>query len=491
MRFQVFKNGKVLDKFPLYGAYVFGTDGIAVRQAEVEFKNGFIECRRHNLTTVGLALLWPVDGFGKVLLPTTCLPDRDRPYNLNVEMARGKLTEVIKKCEDWAFFDGVAGLQDISRQAQDLFIKAMQNIFNPPVAAKLADESLKRAMVLGEKLAITQAESSFQARGTNRGFGRGCLGCQIEPEQINNRVYLEAFLTLFGCAAIPLNWGRIEFRRGIYDFSKTDRCLEVLAKKKLTIAAGPLLCFSPQHLPKWLIESNADFEMIRETAYQFVFTIVSRYSRIVRTWRVVNGLNALNHFGFNFEQIMEMTRAANMATKAASDGVQKIIEVANPWGEYYATVGNTIPPLVYMDMTVQSGIAFDGFGVRMRFGKNQAGMHIRDIMQISAMLDFFAAVAKPLHITEVEVPSQRAAGPHSGSAAGIWHEQWDEAKQAQWIEQFYKVAFSKPFVETVTYANFADTKHGAVANSSLLKEGFEPKQAFRVFKKLHKAIFAR
>ena len=206
---------------------------------------------------------------------------------------------------------------------------------------------------------------------------------------------------------------------------------------------------------------------------------------------MVNGLNALNHIGFNFEQTVEMTRAASMATKAASERSQKIIEVANPWGEYYAATANTIPPLVYMDMVIQSGIPFDGFGVRMRFGRNQAGMHVRDMMQTSAILDFFAAVAKPLHITAVEVPSKNGTGPHSGNVAGIWHEQWDEARQAQWIEQFYRIAFSKPFVETVTYANFADMKHGVIANSSLLKEGFEPKQSFRVFKKLHKAIFAR
>jgi len=491
VRFQVFKNGKVLDKFPLSGAYPFGTDGIAVRQAQIEFRKGFIECKKPNLGTAGLSLLWPVAGFGKVLLATTCLPQRDRPYNLNVELARGKLMQITKKREDWAFFDGVKALRDLSREAHGLFIRAVQNISDAPASAKLADESLRRAIVLGERLAITQAESLFRTRGSNRGFGRGCLGCKIEPELITNPIYVEALLTLFGRATVPVNWSQIEFQRGIYDFSKTDKCVELLAKKKLTIAAGPLLCFSPQFLPKWLMDSDADFETIREIAYQFVFTVVSRYAGIIRTWRVVNGLNALNRFGFNFEQILEMTRTANMATKAASDRTQKIIEVANPWGEYYATMPNTIPPLVYMDMVIQSGIPFDGFGVRMRFGRNQAGMHIRDMMQISAMLDFFSAVAKPLHITEVEVPSQNGTGPCSANVAGIWHEQWDEARQAQWIEQFYRIAFSKPFVETVTYANFADTKHSAIANSSLLKAGFEPKCSFGVFKKLHKAIFTR
>ena len=68
MRFQVFKNGKAVNDFKLCGAYLFGTDGIGIRRAEIAFKNGLVECRKSNLETSGLALLWPIEGFGKVML---------------------------------------------------------------------------------------------------------------------------------------------------------------------------------------------------------------------------------------------------------------------------------------------------------------------------------------------------------------------------------------------------------------------------------------
>ena len=100
MKFQVFKNGKVVDKFSLCGAYLFGGDGIGIRRAQISFKNGIIDCKRPNLDTAGLALLWPIEGFGKVLLPTTCLPERERPYNLNVEITRAKLMQIVNKRED-------------------------------------------------------------------------------------------------------------------------------------------------------------------------------------------------------------------------------------------------------------------------------------------------------------------------------------------------------------------------------------------------------
>ena len=491
MKFQVFRNGEAVDKFTLCGDYLFGTDGIAIRRAHITVKKGLIECRKPNLETAGLVLLWPIDGFGKVLLPTTCLPEKTHPYNLNVEIARARLMQIINKREDWSFFNSIEGLGDISKEAQDLFVQAIQNISVPLLASKLADESLKKAIIFSEKLATKQAETLFEARSNGHGFGRGCLGCRIEPERIGNSEYVEKLLGLFSFVTIPINWAQIEPHKGSYDFSTLDTCISALGKRKLIIGAGPLLCFSKEYLPEWLLRSRMGFEKIRETAYQFVSEVVSRYSGSIRSWRVISGLNVFNHFGFSFEQVLEMTRASIMAVKQGSDRALKIIEISNPWGEYYATMPNTIPPLVYMDMVVQSGINFDAFGLQMQFGKNQTGMHIRDMMQISAVLDYFGPIAKPLYITNVGVPSENGDSSQQGEVAGVWHQEWDQSQQRQWIEQFYKIALSKPFVDAITYSNLADVKDDAISNSGLLTAQLEPKKSFRTLKKLRETIFNR
>ncbi len=491
MKFQIFENGRIVDKFALYGAYMFGTDGIGIRRAILTFRNSLLECEKSNLETAGLALLWPIDGFGKILLPTTCLPERLKPYNLNVEIARAKLMQIINKREDWAFFEQSEGWEAVSKQAQILLTHAIQNIKNPPLASKLADESLKKAIVFAEDLAIKQADSLFEARSKTHGFGRGCLDCRIDPAQVDNPEYVEKLLELFGSVTIPINWAQIEPHKDNYDFSTIDVCIEALAKEKLTFGAGPLLCFSKEYLPKWLLRSGASFEKIRDTAYQFASKVAVRYSNIIRSWCIVSSLNVFNCFGFDFEQVLEMTRAANMAVKAASSRSLKIIEINNPWGEYYATTPNTIPPLVYIDMLVQSGINFDAFGLQMKFGKNQPGMHVRDMLQISAVLDYFAPIAKPLYITAVEVPSQNGDGLHKPEVAGIWHQQWSQAKQAQWLKQFYKIALSKPFVDTVTYSNIIDTANSTIAYSGLLTNQLIPKKSFNTLKKLRNSIFTR
>lgn len=323
MRFLVFKDGKTADRFKLYGAYMFGSDGIAVRRAEITFKNGIIECKKATHETAGLALLWPVRGFGKALLPTTCLPERDQPYNLNVEIARAKLMQIVIKREDWAFFNNdVNGMGETYEQAQELFIGAIQNISEPAMAAGLADESLEKAIVFAEKLAVRQAKSPFDQRGKNHGFGRGCLACRLNLKQMADPRYLEQMVEVFGSVTIPVSWAQLEAEKGKYDFSDIDRCIELLSKKKLSIDGGPILRFSKEHLPKWLLRGKLGFEKIRETAYRFVLKLVTQYAGVIRTWRVVSGLNAFNHFGFNFEQVLEMTRAACMAVKAGNNGAE-------------------------------------------------------------------------------------------------------------------------------------------------------------------------
>jgi len=491
VKFQVFRDGELVEKFRPCGAYLFGTDGISIRRAKIAATNGTIECVRPNVETAGLALLWPISGFGRILLPTTCLPERERPYNLNVEITRAKLMQITNRREDWSFFDSIEGMEDISQRSQDLFIEAIQNIGNGAKASRLADEALKRAMVYSEKLAVRHGKLLFDKRRKSHGFGRGCLGCWVDPRLITKPQYSDRLTDFFSSVTVPVNWAQVEARKGHLDFSAMDQCISLLTGKKVVIGAGPLLRFTEDHLPQWLLQAGVGFEKIRELAYQFVSKVVARYANVVHRWYVISGLNAYNQFNFNFEQILEMTRAASMGVKAAGSRAVKIIEVSYPWGEYYATTPNSIPPFVYMDMVVQSGTNFDAFGLQMRFGKDEVGMHLRDMMQISSILDCFAVVAKPLYITDVEIPSKNGGGPFESQVAGVWHQKWDETRQSQWLNRFYKIALSKPFVEAVNYGNLADGPDNTIAYSGLLTEQFEAKESFKTLKRLYVSMFKR
>jgi hypothetical protein len=452
VQFLVYQNGKPATDFVLSGAYLFGMDMVPLRYVEsITFKDGVIDCVRKGDDAAGLTLLWPVEEAGTFLLPTTRLPERPEPYILNVELARARLMQITLKREDWALFEEMDKFADLAHEAQALFIKALQHISDPSRASMLADEALKKGLLFSEKLSLRYAEQYLALRFKNRGLGKHTLGCSIEPKRIEEERYSKCLLDMFSSATVPVNWGQIAKENGKYDFSALDSCIEHLAGKRMAINCGPLLCFEPSQVPGWLLEEKPEFEKVREQAYEFISKIVSRYGKFVHFWTVISGMNARNCFGFAYEQMIEMTRTACLAAKAADAKGRRIIEIDSLWGEYYAREKMTIPPMIYADVIIQSGISFDAFGLVLEFGKDQPGMHIRDLMQLSSRLDCFAVFSKPLHIT-ISVP-----GAATGSGrAGAWKKPWDEHVQADWIEQFYKITLGRPFVSTVTYAPLVD-----------------------------------
>ncbi|MFQ6049340.1 MAG: hypothetical protein ACE5K7_08250, partial [Phycisphaerae bacterium] len=127
LRFQVFSDGKPAPHVELNGAYLVGSDGVPIR-AELQFREGEIRCSKRAQGPAALVLLWPVQGYGQVMLQTARVPERPTPYNLHLELARGRLAGVFAKCEEWGLFDypGVETIWGQIDRARDLMIRALQ-----------------------------------------------------------------------------------------------------------------------------------------------------------------------------------------------------------------------------------------------------------------------------------------------------------------------------------------------------------------------------
>ena len=76
--------------------------------------------------------------------------------------------------------------------------------------------------------------------------------------------------------------------------------------------------------------------------------------------------------------------------------------------------------------------------------------------------------------------ADRSPTPSCGS---YWREPWTELVQAQWVKDFYAIALSKPFVESITWTDLADRPEaGVLPSGGLLSTDLRPKAAYKVLK---------
>jgi len=497
LNFAAYKDGKPAEKIKLSGAYCIGTDDVALR-ADITVERGVIHCNKKSAGPAGLVVLWPVEGVGEVLLETIRVMERERPYILTVELARGRLIRINAKLEDWGLLEHEEGpaIARMLDEARDTLIKALQ-ADDPAEASAIGDEALRLAILASVALAHLHADLFLSRRKQAGGFSRRVFGCTVHPDKPTD-LACKRIGEAFDYAIIPFIWRDIEPTEQNFQWGVLDAWVEALAKKNVPMHGAPLLSFAEPHVPDWLYIWEHDFDPIRDLAFEHARRIINRYGQHIQTWHVVSGLHANTCFAFNFEQLMELTRMTTALAKQLAPRGMTVLDLVAPWGEYYARNQRTIPPLLYADMAVQSGINFDAFGLQFLFGPGVDGMYVRDIFQMSCMLDQFLKFAKPVRITAIQVPSDTTLSkveiekqnkpPMTG---GVWREPWSESIQADWLAEFLDVALSKPFVESVAWHGLADHTKLAMPHGGLLRADLAPKPSYKVLADVREDVYAK
>ncbi len=486
LRFDVYRDGSPVEDVDLNGAYAFGQDAIPLR-AELVASGGQITCVKRVPGACGLALLWPVGPSGTFLLPTTRLAERATPYNLNLELARAQLARIAQKREEWGLFDypeADALNQEFDGVRQDL-VRALQSASGSRQGS-LADRCLSAGVTLGEKLALFHAEVLLSRRRSGAlSAARPSFGCVVDVLS-SGEDYSARLQETFDFITVPTSWKLIEPKEHEYQYAQIDAWVNWAVRARKRVHAGPLLSFEPARLPEWLYIWEHDYDALRDLIYEHIQRVVKRYKRMVSVWNVVSGVHAYNGFNLSFDQLMELTRMTCLVIKKLAPQSQVMIDLAMPWGEYYARNQRTIPPLLYADMAVQSGIKFDAFGVQVHMGVPVDGHYVRDLLQVSSLLDEFASLGKSVHITACQVPSDTAGeawdaweGKLSVLRAGTWHAPWSPRLQAEWLQAFSRVCISKPYVESICWRDLADYEGHYIPHGGLCRNDLEPKLAYK------------
>lgn len=549
--FVVFHGDTPGPAFGLRNAYMVGPDGIGIGTEVTQGDDGVIWCDPAERASAGLSLQVPLRDIeqlkaseeGQVPLPklgdlslrTCLLPARERPYLLSLELARHRIMFFLNKLEDWALFDLPADdpIMQQFEQARLTFTRALvaegsgggegPSGGHTVEADRLAWRALVLAIDAGEQLAVRDAARDMPPRLDGTGYaeaveayvnasgdrppanvpiivqnslgvtlpGRPVIGCSVAPARSSEA--LQRFVAS-SCdfLHLPMRWIDMEPQEGAYSFANTDRWIEwAVRKAKLPVFAGPVIDFRTEDAPDWIYIWENDYETLRELVYEHVKSIVTRYRRTVSRWTVASGLHVNSNFRMSYEQILDLTRLCVLLVKKLQPSAKVQIEIDEIWGEHYAVSRQSIPPVLYADTVCQAGIPVDAFAVRLTMGMPRRGCAARDLMEISSILDRYAALERPIMVTACGVPSTTRTVPESKDFAepGYWRAPWSEQMQSAWLANVASVVLAKPFVHGMCWAELADPP-GAEAGLGLVKDTAAAKPAMDRFAGIRRSLAA-
>ena len=352
---------EILDGWPeVFAACISGPEA-RICPTRIEIDGNVLSCYRDGTESGKLQVVWPVEGFGRPVVTTTSLMERDEPYLLAVELVRGKIAQNCDQASAWEIAgmvlpDEFARLQ---KQSFQLFSQAVSIQDDPEKSSDLARDALTQSCKAAEALVKSYTDQRLAVRRQRFPQLPASLGCNV-GQGIPDDSWNEKFCQAFNAAAVPVEWKNIESVEGDAIWDVNDEQVEWCHKHRLLMYGGPLLDFSPNGLPEWLWQWEKDLPNVQSFVNNFVETAISRYVGRIRHWEIAARPNTGGALAWNEEN--RLTLVANMLEVArhVDEETQLTIRVDLPWGDYQAREQHQLSPMQFVDALVRSGTGLSG-----------------------------------------------------------------------------------------------------------------------------------
>lgn len=426
---------------------------------KISIQNNILHVSRELDESGYLFLPWPVGPVGAMVTTTSTLRERPEPYNLMLELARGKLNQLRNQAGEWR----EVGLQtpaDLDRDLKEvhaLFAKAALN--QPSAEADAAAATvLDRSYQAADRLVRMYIEQMFATRLDDEGklptrFSARCLSAPTEALASDYR-------RAFNGARIGCRWRDIEPTEASYNWNTLDSAIESARVAGLPITIGPIIDLAPGMLPDWSVGYEGDLQTLAAFMCDFLETVVSRYRDRVRRWVVCAGFNHADGVGLSDDERLRLMQRLFEAALQLDGQLDLVVSVAQPWGDYLTHQDQTISPLSFADDLIRTGLKISGVELEIRSGTTPRGSWPRDLLDTSRLLDMFSLLGLPLEIV-LSQPSSSA--PDFGARdhrEDLWAPAWRGGPtpegQAEWGVSFAALALCKPEVHAVTWDHWSD-----------------------------------
>ncbi|MGL4460627.1 MAG: endo-1,4-beta-xylanase [Planctomycetia bacterium] len=430
-----------------------------------------------------------VEGFGSVVLETSSLMQREEPYRLAVELARGQLTILRNQLADWE----VHGLETPGPAAVQL-AEAMRSL-RKAINAEDEEEShvhahevLRRTLWTAENLTQGYARRALGKRRKALQQPSPSIGCVVDPvfERLPSS---RRFSTAFGHATLPVEWARMQSDFGACNWESLDQRVSWCKQNRLPCMLGPLIDLSPSVLAPVVKEWDGDAETIATLMVDFVESCVHRYKEKVKQWDVVARANSAEVLGLRETDLLWLSKRLLEAVRTADEEAAVSMTIDLPWCEYLPRPRRSYSPIAFLDMLQRMEAPLTRVNVEIAMGYPH-GSHCRSLLAISRLLDDFHELDLPVRV-RLNFPSQPAGTPvdYGGDGTdvgwgGRWHEQNDDKIQAEWAKKVVRLVLAKPFVDAVSWGQYHDWEGCRWPHSGLVAENGRIKPIFGMLQEL-------
>lgn len=348
---------------------------------------------------------------------------------------------------------------------------------------RMAENTLKLVDTNGRPL---NGGAQVRICQTRHKFLFGCnlfkLG-RCETQQ-DNQHYAERFAALLNFATLPFYWWNYTARRGHPDDERTERAVEWCQRREITTKGHPLAWNYAE--PRWLPD---DPEGVMAEQLARIKRCVEKFEGNINIWDVVNEATAYDRARCK-EHAPKLTAAIEQM--GVGRYVRQAFEAAreaNPDATLLINDYRTDPAYaekVISELEDDRGRPmYDVIGIQSHMHGGYWGLK-----KTWDVCERFARFGKPLHFTETTLVSgaqgwelqKRRKDPNfkwGTTAEG-------ERRQAEQVVEFYRILFSHPAVEAITWWDFTDQNAWQRAPAGLVRADMSPKPAYEELMKLIK-----
>lgn len=477
-------------------AYVVGLDRMPW-PSQIEWVDGHAVVRRAVSESGCVHVPWPVRDFGEVFLQTSCLMERERPYHLGVELARGQLNKLRNQIADWEMFG--MPIPDVIHssvvEASRIFARATR-VVDLREADQLAHEILRNTLWTAEGLTESYSKIAIANRLRSPHGNMPRLGCQYDETLGNLPNGTEQYKQLFQHITLPVRWSELEPEPGKFDWKRLDRAVEWCTRSGLAVTFGPILDFRADRLPPWLSRWQNDVDTLAQILVEMVQRCVERYQAVVRSWETTARTNSTNILSLTEEQTLWITAKMIDVVRQADPQAEVVFTVDQPWGDYLAKDDRGYSPFTYVDRLLRTGSKISAINLELAMTYVPGGSFSRGLLDISRLLDQFRELGRPLRVRLFfPAGSEKTNGAVKqaplSAPGGQWRAPLGAQIQGEWAERALQLALAKFDVDQVTWGQYFDRSDNDWPHSGLFDEQQRPRPIAARIQHLREVYFTR